>query len=82
MKAEILTEKLDAYDESIRGFSDNIANLDTQMKNLESSAARKADVEETFSQYTELTAFHELQDRLNDMPTMAGLNANLKKIKE
>ena len=82
MSKELLTVKLDAYDEAQQGFSDSIANLLTQVKNLESTAARKADVEENFSLYTQLTAFEELVDKISDMPTMAGMNQSLKKIKE
>ena len=66
----------------MRGFSDNIANLNTEMKNLESSAARKAEVEETFSTYTELAAFEELQDKISEMPTMAGVELKMKKMRE
>ena len=47
------------------------------MKNLEATASRKADVEENFSLYTQLTAFEELVDKISNMPTMAGMNQSL-----
>ena len=66
----------------MRGFSDNIANLNTEMKNLESSAARKAEVEQTLSLYTELAAFEELQEKISEMPTMAGVELKTKRLRE